>query len=308
MAWNRRIELAVGKDPSNPTATVLSGLDVDFRVARSNVFLDNSAEFTIYNASYDTRKHLLQDGANIVFKAGYEDTGMGVIFIGNIAQTVTTKAGTDYITHIAAVSIRGAGNPLESTMVSLSYDQDTAIMEPIQAVADLMGLVVNGIAEGVTLPNGFVFVGRAQDALRQLSEQLQQYNIGLYVDNAEIVIYQLGEKPSSFDATFLSYDTGLLSVREITDPQVVGFIPRARKAGVIVSGSPLPLEDGEAPLPLKRIGFESILIPKLMPNVPILVKALEIEGAYTIDSVQFYGNNYGGQFNCSAEATTYELE
>lgn len=308
MAWGRRVELAVGKSVDDLTATVIDGLDFDFRVARSNVFLDNSAEFTIYNASYDTRKRLLQDGANIVFRAGYEDTGMGVIFIGNIAQTVTTKAGTDYITRIAAVSIRGAGNPLESTMVSLSYDQDTDIMGPVRAVADLVGLVVNGAAEGVALPNGFVFVGRAQDALRQLSEQLQQYNIGLYVDNAEIVIYQLGKKPSSFDATFLSYDTGLLSVREITDPQVVGFIPRARKAGVIVSGSPLPLEDGEAPLPLKRIGFESILIPKLMPNAPILVKALEIEGAYTIDSVQFYGNNYGGQFNCSAEATTYEFE
>ena len=307
MAWNRRIELAVGKDPSNPTATVLSGLDVDFRVARSNVFLDNSAEFTIYNASYDTRKHLLQDGANIVFKAGYEDTGMGVIFMGNIAQAITTKANTDYITRIMAVSIRGADKPLETTMINLSYDQDTDIMQPIQAVADLMGLVVNGIAEGVTLPNGYVFAGRAQDALKQLANNCK-HNIGLYIDNAEVVIYQMGEKPSTFDATFLSYDTGLLNVREITDPQVVGFIPRARKAGMIVSGSPLPLEDGDAPLPLKRIGFESILIPKLMPNAPILVKALEIEGAYTIDSVQFYGNNYGGQFNCSAEATTYELE
>ena len=102
MAYNRVVNLKAG---TVDQALMVSGLDVSFKVERSRAFASNSAQIEIFNPSETTINDILKEGNSVVLEAGYEDEGVGVIFIGQITTSVPSNNGVDTIVKIEAQSL-----------------------------------------------------------------------------------------------------------------------------------------------------------------------------------------------------------
>ena len=214
MAFNRVVELSVGE---NGRGLLFSQLDIDFRIEKTTTLANNTAEFTIYNAKEATRKDVLKKGNNLIFSIGYEDEAIGTVFVGNITSSLSHKSGNTWITKIKASSIRSKDQPLQVIPIALSYGVNTPISQPLDILANAAGLVVSGITNitNIRMSNGWVYAGTFGGALRYIKAILDSNNIGMYIDNNEIVIYKIGVA-SRFKTVLLSYTGGLLSVKDIT--------------------------------------------------------------------------------------------
>jgi len=284
MALQRQIELSVGADG---TGLLISDLDVSFEVIRSVTFAENTAGFTITNAQESTRREILKQGNNVIFKAGYEDEGIGVLFIGNISMASSVRSGPDIITTLECVSVRGKDKPLGTTYVSLSYGPDVSIKKPLQDIAAALGLVLMGadntaeIALGnINLDGGFTAAGTARAALDYCKNILKANDVGLYIDNTELVVYNLRGRTSRFTPVYLDYESGLITVQEIEEEDN---------------------QSAQDPIP-KKVEFDCLINPKLQPNGLVQIKTPHVNGFFIIDKLTFSGDNFGGDFHCVGEA------
>lgn len=275
MAFRRVIKLSVG---SNATGLLISGLDMDFRIEKSTDLANNTAEFTIYNANETTRKNVLKKGNNTLFDLGYEDEAIASMFAGNITQSVSTKTGNTWITNVKASSILSKDKPLETITVSLSYNPGSLLSSPLRILGSLSGLLISGIEniKSLTLPNGWVYAGTFGGALRYIKAILDTNKIGMYIDNNEIVIYNIGTA-SRYKTVLLSYTGGLTSIKDIT----------------------------KADEKVKRVSFTSLIIPQIRVNGLISVINTDTnDGSYIVDKFIAEGANYGdSKYEMRGEAT-----
>lgn len=279
MAWGRKIELTIG---SNGIGVDLSALDISFSVSRSISYAENTADFSIFNAAELTRKKILKKKNNLIFKAGYEDEEMGTIFIGNIAFADDRKEGSDIISKLSAVSARKVDASLKYITVSLSYAPGTLMSDILRDLATALGVVIYG-TENAAIPmdNGWTFSGSVRAALSDMLQRLKSNRLSMYIDNSELVIYRQGVADSRYRTIYLDYNSGLISVEERAE-----------------TGTPDPaLKDK------KRISFKSILIPEMQPNATITIGEGLHKGVYIVEKLKFEGDNFGGSFNISGEAS-----
>lgn len=286
MAFDRRVELLITRPVTGlgpTTALLVSDLDIDFDVERSVVWANNTAQFKIYNAAADTRSTLAAKGANVTFKAGYADEALGVIFIGNVIDTITEKDGVNWVTTISAASIFSNKVALERKSVALSFGANASMQSVLEEIAATVQIVPYGLENlaGLTLPNGFVSAGTIQSVLRYCQTILKGKDLGLYIDNTELIVYRLGQRDGRYATVFLDYDSGLLNVKEVLDTEAFTKTPLLNK---------------------KRIQFESILLPTLQPNATMTISTPNIKGTYIVEFLKFTGNNYGGDFRTTGEA------
>lgn len=275
MAYKRVLNLSVGQ---NGTGLLISALDMDFRIEKSTDLANNTAEFTIYNANESTRKNVLKKGNNTLFDVGYEDEAIASMFAGNITQSISTKTRIDWITTIKASTIISKDKPLETIPISLSYNPGTPLSSPLRVLGSLSGLLISGIdnVTNLKLNNGWVYAGTFGGALRYIKAILDTNKIGMYIDNNEIVIYNIGT-PSRYKTVLLSYTGGLLGVEDIT----------------------------KADEKKKRISFTSLIIPQIRVNGLVSLKNTgSNDGSYIVDKFTAQGSNYGsGAYQMKGEAT-----
>jgi hypothetical protein len=283
MAWGRIVEMEVGDELG--FGLVISDLHTDFKVERSITLSENTAEFTIYNAKEITRNEVLKQGNNVIFRAGYADEEVGTIFVGNITEASSVKSGADWQTRLTCVS-RNSNQKLEKVIVKISFNRGTLISKAIKEVASLLGLVVNGIENAdVEMPNGIVYTGKSNGALRELQGMLLTYNKDMYIDNNELVVYNIGEA-STFKVVLLSYKGGLLNIEDTVEVEKVKVAGQRRTVDVAT----------------RVIKFTSLLIPQLQPNAPVTFKTDKVDGTFVVEKLTFEGNNYGGDFLVEGEA------
>jgi len=290
MAFNRKVSLVVGEflqEGSTGTGLEISDLDIEFTIDRSITVSENQATFIIYNASEKTRTEILKEGNNIIFKAGYEDEEFGIIFIGCIDNAFSTYNGADWVTEITAYSARSAKSPVKRTTLALSYAPGTTLGKILKDVGTGLDLVVIG-SENAQFEqiNGFVFVGRPGEFFRKMNGLLLLHDVGLFVDNAEIVIYKL-DGSSSFSAVRLELGSGLLSAVDITEGALSQSKKNTNKKGA----------------KKRLISFKSLLDPNIRPNGLLDIAGNSVVGVFLVEKVVFQGDNYGGSFVCEGVAT-----
>jgi len=274
MALGRVSELSVGE---NGKGLLISALDMEFKIEKSTTLADNTGEYTIYNAKENTRKNVLKKGNNIIHSLGYEDEAVANVFVGNIITSYSEKVRADWITKIKASTVQSKDAALEVVTVSLSYAPGTPVSRPMQAIASAAGLIVNGITNisSLKMPNGWTYAGTFKGALRYIKSILDTNDIGMYIDNNEVVIFNNGTA-SRFKVVLLSYTGGLQSVRDIT----------------------------KAEEKKKRIEFTSIIIPQIRINgIVSIVNTPDNNGSYIVDKLTMTGDNFGGEFKMVGEAT-----
>lgn len=279
MAFKRTLEMRVGVGDS---AVIISGLDVSFNINRTITPSENTAEFVVYNASESTRRDILKEGNNIIFSAGYVDEDSSVIFIGNIDKAISYREEADWVTEIESKAIRSKSQSLDNVNVSLSFSENTGYDVILQQVTNALGLSLFGgqNVSDIKIPSNFVYVGDARAALKNISSKLREFGKSVYIDNGEAIVYNTGQQSEEFTVQYLTYDSGLLSVSDITEYEAEK--DRGNK---------------------KRVGFECIMMSSLQPNSLITIKNTDNDGVYIVESLNFYGDNFGGDFNVSGEAS-----
>jgi len=278
MAYNRVVTLNV---INNSAQIVQIGtLDFEFNIVRSIDFTNNTAEFIIYNAAFVTRQNILKKGNNIVFSAGYEDEGnIASVFFGTIFTSTSVKQETEWITSIQAIDIGNNNQPLVFEPIALSYIANTLLIQVINDISSILGIPVFGLQNvaAIQLSNGLVHAGTINQLLDKINNILKQNELSLYIDNSQLVIYNIGLKNSIFGVVAISKYNGLVgNVEEIID------------------------ENGTDEK--KRIRFTSLLNPQIKPNTVISIISENITGAYFVEAVNHRGDTYGGEFFSIVEA------
>ena len=276
MAFNRTIELQVLS--GNTELVSISDLHVEFDVNRTITLAENTGSFIIYNAKKSTRNEVLKEKNYLIFKAGYEDEAIGTIFMGNIDRSISEQDGPNWITTVDTKTVQSQ-TTVDTTYVAMSYAEDTLLSQPLQEIAAALGLGIFGLDNAaINLPNGYTFVGVARGALNYCIGILEANERALYIDNNEIVVYQIGNRTSRFSPVFLDYTSGLKRAYEITE------------------------DDTQSNQKPKRIGFECLVIPKLHPRGLVTIKSKSVNGTFQIEALNFAGDNFGGDNVCTGEA------
>lgn len=279
MAFNRKVSLIIGigdNDAVNKQGLEIADLDIEFDVTRSRTLAENTAKFKVYNLSEKTRQNNLKQGAGIIFSAGYEDEGTGVLFTGAIDKIDYEKQDGNFITNISGVSFSGDNN-LENSPVSISYAKDGRISEIITDIADALSLPVYGIKNAdIKLIHNFTFAGTARAALRRLEWMLAVEGIKIMIDNGELIVYkEFGE--SLFEAFILDYTSGLVSA-----------VPK--------------VDDKDKNIVTDRVIVTSLIVPKMRPGTLFKVSGDYVNGAYIAEKVQAVGSTFGDQYEMITEA------
>lgn len=279
MAFKRIVEMEVG---TTDNSVLISDLDVEFNISRSRKFSDNTASFKVYNPTDDTISKILKPGNSVIFKAGYDDEGIGLLFVGQIMQSVPKREPPNKIVSLECNSVQNADTSLEAVTVSLGYKKGVAITQPLEEIASALGLSTAGMdnADGINLENGYTLAGTAKEAMRYLNGVLERHGCGLFIDNATLTVSKDGEG-NNLRAVVLSPETGLMEAPTLTSNTEGNEAVQAELT--------------------KRVIFKSILNYKIVPNGYIKIETNTTNGEFIVDKCSFSGNNFGGSFEVTGE-------
>lgn len=294
MAWGRVVELVIGP---GGFGLLISDLDIEFEIEKTMKLSENFARFKVYNASANTRNNILIEGNNVTFSAGYEDEGKlapgsNTIFVGQIDSATTKKIGPDWVTDIKAVTSRGKGKTINTIPITLNVTKGTPLSTVITTIASTLGLVTFGLenTSDIILQNGWCYMGTTNGALRYIQKILKNEGRGIYFDDDELVVFNIGI-PSKVEVVVLTYTGGLLNVEDITEKPEESLTPVKKRVKKV------PKEKIS-----KKIRYESILIPQLQLNAPVTLINTSQDGTYINIKVTYEGDNFGGDFKCKGES------
>ena len=217
--FGRRYRITVSDDDGN--AFDLSQLRCTFSINKNIQMKPNSSEITVYNLNTQTENSIMESATRVTVEAGYEGSQFGLIFDGDILQTIRYKEdGTTFALLIVALDGDRAINYDIANYSILKGQTQRAVIDHIVNNADnpiSLGSISDSF-DNQPLSRGKVMFGKSSDYLRQLAKSK---DCKFYVDNGEINLISLEDLPEDeiFD---LAPDSGLIGTPEQSDYGVNG--------------------------------------------------------------------------------------
>lgn len=212
-------KFAHGNSPN--LGTLVSDLDMEFRVERSTIWFEHKAEFRLWNPSRSTMQMVMGDGNSVIFRAGYQDEVVGTIWVGQIGLAYPIREGRDTVLHIHCTSGRGGQYRLARVRVAMSFAAGTKVVRILEDIAAYAGLALGGLrnlGDWVELGSPLTLVGDLRTVLRALGELvLSEYGATLYVDNNQLMVFRAGGDKSELELTLLTRGSGLISATPMRD-------------------------------------------------------------------------------------------
>lgn len=142
-----------------------------FNVQKFRAMRLNMAKIQIYNLKKESSNFIHQDRYNIfqykqiTLNAGYESSGMSVIFKGNIIEAYTEKSGTDRITHITA---QDGQFSTANAYANVTLGAGSTLQDVIKESVKQLGLPTGKIGDvsSATLPRGYNMSGNVYNNLK----------------------------------------------------------------------------------------------------------------------------------------------
>jgi len=274
MALNRIIEVSIG--PEGETGTLIKDLHMNFSVEKSDKESANKLVLQIYNVSLNTSEKIAKARNKIILKAGYSDEGVVNLFFGDITKTTDKKEGVNRILEIEAYD--GQTN-IQNKDISISYTGGTSKQKIFQDLVYAFGLPLMNPKTQISgsFANGWAFIGKVKEGLTEI---LSPLNKSWTIQNQQLVIISPGEVVQR-SGLKISPKTGLIGTPEALSDQ-----------------DEKQTENKEVP---KRWKIKSLLYPQLFPGSEIQIKSSIVNGTFKIESLNFSGDNYEGDFVCELE-------
>lgn len=200
----------------------VSDLRITFSIVKTMVMEPNSSTIVIYNLSAETENNIMMNAVRVTVEAGYVGAQFGVIFDGDILQTLRDKpdAATYELTIIALDSDASVNFEIANYSVLKGQTARTVVDHIVNSAQYpvTMGTISDGLSNTPALTRGKVFFGKSSDYLRQIA---QSNNCQYYMENGQINIVNMADEP---DGTILdlSVSSGLLGTPQQTDYGISG--------------------------------------------------------------------------------------
>ena len=284
LLFDRKVELHVFLETEK---YVIRDLHMSFDILATRDSKPNTAKIMVYNLSEATRNLFSRDTQGIEFWAGYGDE-LGMIFRGSWDEDTSIfkhyKDGPSWVTELET----GDGlKEFQQTYFDKSYSQGAQISTILKDVANAMGLpVALDFITPATLNAGAVYSGKAKDVLDDLSNE---YGFDWSIQHGSVEVVELGGTVfAETTAVLLSPDTGIVG-RPVVDKDGLKV-----KTLMFANIKPTRLIQVNPATVATNLGNKEDAIKSgIKPNV---------NGLYRVDRIRYYGNNFGGDFNCDIES------
>jgi len=248
-------------------------IDLRFKCKRTlKTSKQGTLELEVFNLSEDHRGEIRDATRPLVrLEAGYQE-GMSLLFQGNEKQTEHRREGPDWITRIIA----GDGaHSVQTARAVRSFGPGTQLREVVAYLADEMDVGAGNTNEQIAsaaldqldalFPRGTTIRGRAA---RELSRLLDSAGLEWSVQDGVLQLLPRGGALNR-EAIQLGSDTGLIES------------PEVGKHGVVKA--------------------KALLIPDLVPGRLVQLDALEVRGAYRIETAEYTGDTMGEDWTVEME-------
>ncbi|MBZ9633079.1 phage protein [Clostridium sp. FP1] len=213
--YGRRCRITVSDAKGN--AFDISMLRCTFSIVDTMIMEPNCSQIVIYNLSAETENSIMMNATRVTVEAGYEGAQFGLIFDGDILQTIRDKPdGATYELTIIALDGDKSVNFDIANYSVLKGQTARTLVEHITNNAQYpvsLGSISKDLESSGTLTRGKVFFGKSSDYLRQIA---QSNSAQYYTKNGQINIIKMTDLPDGqiFD---LSVSSGLLGTPQQTD-------------------------------------------------------------------------------------------
>lgn len=219
LLFGRRYRITVSD--SNGDGLDVSDLRCTFNIAKTIQMEPNSSEITIYNLNAKTENTIMMNGKRVTVEAGYEGSQFGLIFDGDILQTIREREnGTTFKLTIIALDSDRAINFDISNFSIVRGQTARSIVEHIvnKAQSPINIGSISDRLNGQTLTRGKVFFGKSSDYLRQIAKS---NGLHYYMDDGSLNLISLDELPDG-EIFELSPKSGLIGTPTQTDYGISG--------------------------------------------------------------------------------------
>ena len=267
-------------------------LHVVFDLEKTDLESSNTGKVTIDNLSDEHKAILNEKGCIMEIDAGYIGGGIYTIFNGGVSNTTEILDDTADRS-IEVELIDGFSNYDRPGTISMNeVVLGAMVLDEIKEQMGIESVVVTPAAEERLLEtvydNGYCFVGRLKEALHKLCTKA---GLAFTLQAGVLQIYVEGEAVTT-KAFILSRDTGLISVPKKITISKTGDSTAA--TGVSYGNSTV-----ESGIP----GYEVMYFINGAIGVNDLVELRSnlVSGIFRVHSQHFEGDNYDGDWLCTAQ-------
>lgn len=171
----------------------------------------------IYNLSRETN---IEQGKEIVLNAGYDEE-FDQIFRGRIITVLKEREGANIITRLLCRS--GASDVRPS--ISLSFGQNSEIVDVLQSIAKQLGVSLNIDREQFKNANKLIRGFNAQGDMLKILDSLAYQFCFNWIHSADALIIDRKDKPSKGNLREVSLFTGMIGVPE-AEGDIGGYFVR----------------------------------------------------------------------------------
>lgn len=245
----------------------LEGINLQFSVTKSMGAVMNEADITIYNLAMEDIEYLTTFTSQWIayskrkrlrIFAGYKDTGVGLIFDGDIIEALPSSPPD-----IALKCKARSGAYGNCTMISQSITDAISVKDLLKQAEQWTGLTVKDTSTTTRKVNGFYYTGSVTQLIGQLNDIP---DIIAYEDDGSLCVVDRKNVDIGTQTRLLNKESGLIGVPQ---PDAIGI-----KATMLLDPS---IKIGQ------RIKIESSLIPAC-------------NGVYTIYELKHHGELRGSDF------------
>ena len=198
----------------------LDGIEVKFSVEKLASAVMNKADIDICNLTKDDIEYLtsytsqfiaLQQRKRIRLFAGYEDTGVSLLFDGDVVEALPTNGPDRWLKCKALSGYYNARTPI-STVVEGVHD----VREICATAAGLLDLSLNYMATSTKTVENFEFTGGKTRIIKELNELC---DILVYEDDGVLVVQDKGKPRTDVSIRYIDETSGLIGIPK---PDAIG--------------------------------------------------------------------------------------
>jgi hypothetical protein len=251
----------------------LEGFDVRFEISKSLApKTPNAAELQIWNLSAAHRKQLQElEKVYVSLEAGYE-SGISLLFRGDLRDVVSGKQGPDWVTTITSDSSRRA----RKQRLVRSFAPGSSVSSVLQTAAKAMGVRLGNTAartvsariagtQAEKFWNGYAMAGAIDEELDRLARSC---GLEWSIQDDELQFLDYGA-PLAELAVKLTSDTGLL-------------------------GSPEPGNKG-------IVEARCLILPDLYPGRRVEMQSEHVRGMYRLETTKHTGSTFSEEWFCDMQ-------
>ncbi len=278
-------------------------LHISFSLEKSDAQASNTGKITISNLNKEHRAELSKENCYIQLYAGY-GSDLGLIFSGTVSETEEELNDADRNTTVEVID--GFVNNELPGWLSLNgvvscADALSEIVEKMEFESAIITDAAKEKLESAKYDNGYSYVGKLRAALQNV---LRKAGCTYSVQNGVLQVYVNGETvtPKAYN---LSAETGLISVpKKISISESSSSSGSSSSSKSTSSSSKSSSSSSSSTTTKKGIpGYELnyFLNPAIGVNDLVSVKSKEITGYYRVKKLTIDGDNYEGDWKCTAQ-------